>query len=621
MKVVERTTIHDILEGNQDLKECHYTLTDSQREFVWDEEAAEELIDDLQDSEESLFLGTMIFYRPIGDDKKRDAESQFEIIEIVDGQQRITSLMLLLIACRECLAIIAKEDDNDKARKLISMIQKYIIIHDEVGEETNYARLIPSEKIKPTFDIMAKKSWDRKFKDKDADGKSLKKPNKKIKPIYEIFIDEMREYDYEDIYKIYRAAIKARIVYIEIEKASEIFPIFEKTNARGIELTVSEKLKNNLFSKDIANIQDEWKIIEKNAEPSSETNIKSTIVKMLRYFYMTKEGYIGKSALYKELSKIVTDKRNAPKLVDELKDFSEFYRRATKGNREEIETYLFGEEYKKITADNESSINKILDSILACRIFGVSQVIPLFYSVINFADRKKIDDEYIIEFFEQIRNYHFINSAICKTRANLVEKIYANSAKEYSEAKNKDDFLTTTKKLFNELQDNITAEEVFISKFVDFELAGSKREIIRYMFHKMYNVSFRYSKSKAKENEIEHWYPQSPNESRARKLKDDSLVDNIGNLLILPKPVNNDDMGNDMPEKKYKILSDIIKKDSSLNINAKKIADNNLIKAINEFLEYPKKHKLWNDDAIKDRAESLAEQAYKIWVFDPKIIK
>lgn len=65
-----------------------------QREYKWGMDEATELIEDIEnvagDADNALFLGTVIF-----------ETSQTGKLAIVDGQQRITSLLLLLIACRQ----------------------------------------------------------------------------------------------------------------------------------------------------------------------------------------------------------------------------------------------------------------------------------------------------------------------------------------------------------------------------------------------------------------------------------------------------------------------------------------------------------------------------------------
>src|SRR5882762_7465976 len=86
-----RVSIESVLESSM-----LYEVPEYQRGFEWGEEEAENLFDDLQSSaaagSESLFLGTLIF---------QSKGNGNQLYQIVDGQQRLTTILLLLLACRE----------------------------------------------------------------------------------------------------------------------------------------------------------------------------------------------------------------------------------------------------------------------------------------------------------------------------------------------------------------------------------------------------------------------------------------------------------------------------------------------------------------------------------------
>lgn len=87
---IQKATIGRILSNSsQKLQVPKY-----QRDFVWDDYNADEFFRDLtvavKEKDKSYFLGTFIFSR----------NSDESLLDIVDGQQRITSIFILLIACR-----------------------------------------------------------------------------------------------------------------------------------------------------------------------------------------------------------------------------------------------------------------------------------------------------------------------------------------------------------------------------------------------------------------------------------------------------------------------------------------------------------------------------------------
>ena len=97
----ERKTVEDILSSSK----ITYKVPTYQRSFDWGKEELQEFLDDLDEASENkkkdLFLGNFIF----------DIRNKKELneIEIVDGQQRLTTISLSFIAFRE----IAKSKNED----------------------------------------------------------------------------------------------------------------------------------------------------------------------------------------------------------------------------------------------------------------------------------------------------------------------------------------------------------------------------------------------------------------------------------------------------------------------------------------------------------------------------
>ncbi len=111
-----------------------------QREYTWKKNEAIEFFEDLKsyvDSDNSsLFLGTLIF--DVSEIKQKK-------IKIVDGQQRITTILLFLIACRT----VAKKINDVH---LAAAIQGKITFIDPTTAESRGCRLIASESIKEVFE-------------------------------------------------------------------------------------------------------------------------------------------------------------------------------------------------------------------------------------------------------------------------------------------------------------------------------------------------------------------------------------------------------------------------------------------------------------------------------------
>ncbi len=131
----QRQTIESILN-----KQVQYKIPNYQRDFEWKRENAEEFWIDLKSG--SFFLGTFIF---------DVSESNF--ITIVDGQQRLTTIFILLAAIKNQMMRIGEIS-------FASEINKKIAFTDRRGKSKK-TRFIPSEKIKEIFELtIANDKWD-----------------------------------------------------------------------------------------------------------------------------------------------------------------------------------------------------------------------------------------------------------------------------------------------------------------------------------------------------------------------------------------------------------------------------------------------------------------------------
>src|SRR3989344_3011791 len=171
--------IEDILNSS-----IQFAVPKYQREYTWGKNEALEFLDDLKSYTESngnLFLGTLIF-----DISKQNQN----IITVVDGQQRITTVLLLLIACRN----VAKQIE---AINLATLIQNKITFTNPYTAEALGCRLVASESIKDVFEEISKYEWNGNFPARIAtvDGRRTRWQVNRLKPIYDFFFDVIKDLD------------------------------------------------------------------------------------------------------------------------------------------------------------------------------------------------------------------------------------------------------------------------------------------------------------------------------------------------------------------------------------------------------------------------------------------
>jgi uncharacterized protein with ParB-like and HNH nuclease domain len=149
----------------------HLTVPRYQRDYKWGKGEATEFWEDLQsyfnEKTDSLFLGSLIF--DISHEKNKRHQ-------IIDGQQRITTIMILLIACRQ----LAKKINE---HKIATRIQDKICFEDETTGKFLGTRLKPSKAIADVFEFICHDEWDGEFPDK-IEKQFVKRQSNKLKPLY-----------------------------------------------------------------------------------------------------------------------------------------------------------------------------------------------------------------------------------------------------------------------------------------------------------------------------------------------------------------------------------------------------------------------------------------------------
>ena len=208
----ERKTVEDILSSSK----ITYKVPTYQRSFDWGKEELQEFLDDLDEASENkqkdLFLGNFIF----------DIRNIKELneIEIVDGQQRLTTISLSFIAFRE----IAKSKNEDD---VAAACQKFIGEYSAIRKKKDLKFLL-SKNIRDTYEIMSNPKWDGKFNDKAENGLSLKKQNNKLRPLYKTIKDRFDECSSEKLTNLIAALLDTYVVTLEIDSDESKFAIFEE---------------------------------------------------------------------------------------------------------------------------------------------------------------------------------------------------------------------------------------------------------------------------------------------------------------------------------------------------------------------------------------------------------
>lgn len=574
MIVPKHTPIGELYKSNAILSVPKY-----QRSFDWGKGEVFEMITDLKASaseEQPMFLGTFVF----------DVSNKKEF-KIVDGQQRITSLTLLLIACRQ----LAKKLEY---HPLAQEIQKKISFTDESTGEMVSERVLVSSTISDVFKYISNASWEGDFPSKIGN-KQVKRQSNKLKGIYDYMLEEIDNFGKSDLSDFLKAVYASYVIQIDIQNEIEAFDIFERTNARGIPLNVADLLKNYLYasSEEESYIDEKWNEIAVNSG--------STLQRMIKYFWVSRNGSVSKSELYRKL-KSYGSSEGPQKLTDRIYDFSVYYSAIQGDDEKVIKEWLMSESCEEITG-NSSYFKTVVSAILGLNHFAITQHYPLIYSIASAykrSEKGERETKHFLTLIQDIENYHFINNQICDRVGNEIEKPYAEYSKKFMDT---EDFISVGKEFIQLLKDKLAKEEEFESRFLQLDYQTLSLADTCYIFNKINNFDLKptewvkiYDPDKTtlqNDYNTEHLLSQKP----AYKVEEEDMetVDNIGNLFIISRHTNSR-LQNQPPSEKIDLLRDRGRK----------------FRYVIDFVEkFEKTDMRWGKKEILNRASELSKLAYR----------
>jgi len=341
------------------------------------------------------------------------------------------------------------------------------------------------------------------------------------------------------------------------------YVLFETLNDRGIDLTLSDMLKNFLFSKAGKRIEE-----AKSRWTQIVTLIGQEYMKtFIRHEWMSKYGQTRERELYKKIKAEVRSNPKAIEYITNLHEAATIYDAIRNPDHE-------------IWSSFGPKCQQLLEDIL---LLGPIQCYPLILST-YFSKPKELSTV-----LNWITNLTFRYSIICAKGTGNLETAYARAS---SAMRKPDSKMKDVKDLLLNIWPN---DDEFKSSFKEKTLSTPR--IIKYLFAKLEVVTSK-DKSLIPNPEtlsVEHILPKKPGAKWPPKVRSTEFlkehISKIGNLTILTEPMNRDCESREFSYKKT------IYKNSKYKLTRElcKISD-------------------WSESEIEKRQVELAELAVSIWV-------
>ncbi|GAA9833745.1 DUF262 and DUF1524 domain-containing protein [Helicobacter pylori] len=289
----DATTLLNFIKDNQ---KNQLVIPIYQRVYSWEKEQCKQLWDDIikiggNDKMDGHFIGSILYVLD------RITHSNNALL-IIDGQQRLTTITLLLTALRDHLS-------DEVKRKEIE--DHYLIDSNRDGDKK--FRLILSESDKDTLLSLI-----------DKDRRKPSEPSSKIVENFKLFEEWVSNTD--ELETIFKGLEKLMIVEIALEKGKDDPQlIFESMNSKGIELTQTDLIRNYIvmeieIEKQEGFYNKYWRVMEEEFKQNKKwfdrfvrhyLTIKTRIPNINKVYaalkdYRQKEG-IGIEDLLKDLQK------------------------------------------------------------------------------------------------------------------------------------------------------------------------------------------------------------------------------------------------------------------------------------------------------------------------------
>lgn len=243
----------------QEIFELWYRIPEYQRPYVWESDQVKELLEDTMGAYHSnpdaqYFLGSMV----LKINEKKDGGVSYTEYELLDGQQRLTTMFLIFAAVRDLV-------DKTKYDQVIDVCRKAIF------QEKNKYKSQP-ERIRIVFDIRedVKEFVEKHVKTEGGtsdDNELEKKAGAKTENIsirnmagailsIKSFLKE-NENEIEDYFTFFLN--KVLMIYVATEELQDAFQLFTVLNNRGVKLSNSDILKaENLKEVPLPHDRTEW---------------------------------------------------------------------------------------------------------------------------------------------------------------------------------------------------------------------------------------------------------------------------------------------------------------------------------------------------------------------------
>ncbi|MFP6067594.1 DUF262 domain-containing protein [Helicobacter pylori] len=551
----EQNTINDFFSKTSTI----FSIPAYQRNYTWEEENCEKLLQDIiniSQNKKTHFMGSITYILHSIDDEK--SLRQLREFVIIDGQQRITTLMLLLKA-------IETKIPNEEIKKEIDNL---------LNLSGQKLRLKPIKSDKEAFELVMQDRWNE-IQDTPH-----------IKENYRFFTKELDNYISKGyrIEEIYGAFLRFKIVAIGLELGEDDPQVvFESINATGVQLKGLDLIRNYLMMGENSDNQNRlyetyWIPLE---DWLGERDLNDFILTYLRIYFEDKlkkeerEVYYALKAHHRDnfsddIQGLMSDMREYGRIYQIFLDRDHYF--LHRGNPQQL-----------------ANLRLRIKDLVKIK-FGVAK--PFVLRCARDFEEGKLDYENFYEILQILISY-FVRRSVCGDSTAVLAELLYSLYRQLGEGVSADALKRYLGKSVGQTafpnDDKIKAAFLVRNAYA----ANQVCKFILLEIEKLSNAE----PPKEENLEVEHFYPQKPTQEWRDMVGDyftfeQDYLNNFGNLTLSGK---NQKLG----DKSYETKIDLMEQYSSLHLNDYFINNTHS----------------WGIEEVKARSEYLADQFCQVGLF------
>jgi uncharacterized protein with ParB-like and HNH nuclease domain len=512
------------------LQDSFYQIPRFQRPFSWTLDNVGDLWSDtIQQSTGQYFIGAFIVYKQPPD---KHGNAPLREYAIVDGQQRLTTVTVLIAALRDQFSELGEED-------LAKGIQRYIQKEDKrnlpqliIETEGGFPYFQTAIQSYPTVEsgIQAYNRTDEKLL-AQAYGyfrTQLTSLNKSVKSNTTIAKEDRTAAYVAELEKIRDRVLGLSAILVGVDDEDDAYEIFETLNARGKNLNLVDLLRNFLL-RDLREQNDSLDVPRHrfNAVLASlqGEGFELEADEFVLHSWLSRHKYTSKKKLFANMKIEIKTKEQKAKLLREL----------------ELDVALYRKVRRPLSVTWSKEMSHICRSLRALQIFVVTQPTPLLLAALRSYENDKMTSlKSLKRLFAAVESFHFQYTTVTgASSSGGVSARYALHGRAFSDADG-DSSSMNIDRLIKKLQGDMPSRDEFVAGFSEMNYSSTnsiRKDVVRYALERLYEASAgRGVTVDFTGMTIEHIAPEHPGTDD--EALDPRSVESIGNLMLVSEALN-----------------------------------------------------------------------------------